>query len=399
MHHVSLFSGCGGLDLGIEGGFETFDGYVNSETLTPTSRTFLPRTGIKTILVNDVCPQAISLHRRFFVEKMNRDIKYQLESIVNLIDDGKIKDFKHPFLLSGGFPCQDFSFAGYRKGRQSHRSHDGRLNQPDTVSRGSLYLYMLKAVEQLRPKFILAENVKGLLSAENGKVFNDIITQLGKLGYICQWQLINCAHFGVPQKRERLFIIGIKADELNTFGNNLAKKNNLPSFFPNKSHIKDNNFLVTTGIAFHGLLEPTFSHDPSQNHYSKCKFLANKSQGQIEVRIDRPAPTIRSEHHGNIEFRRLLSKYGGINNKLEDTKFAQRRLTVRECARLQTFPDNYEFLEVVSGSSAYKAIGNAVPPVIAWKIASTIVEVASIICRSKPTYDYNNQKYQQYKAS
>ena len=131
---------------------------------------------------------------------------------------------------------------------------------------------------------------------------------------------------------------------------------------------------ATCGDVLLDLEEPGAASDESQRHYSKARFLTNLSQGQAEIKLDRPGPTIRSEHHGNIEYRRLSLEHGGkILDELR-RGLPERRLTVRECARIQTFPDEYQFVikskeNGISPSEAYKAIGNAVPPLLAYHIA------------------------------
>ena len=137
--------------------------------------------------------------------------------------------------------------------------------------------------------------------------------------------------------------------------------------------------IVTVRDSFIGLEEPDFSNDPSQNRYSKAKYMGAHCQGQTEVKLDSVGPTIRSEHHGNIEYRRLSKEHGGKYQDELDAGLAERRLTVRECARLQTFPDDYQFIlkrttdnVAVSSSDAYKIIGNAVPCVLAYNIAKNI---------------------------
>ena len=129
------------------------------------------------------------------------------------------------------------------------------------------------------------------------------------------------------------------------------------------------------------LKEPNESDDYSQMKYSKAKFMGNHCQGQKEISLDKLAPTIRAEHHGNIEFRRLSLKNGGKNiEELNEGKI-ERRLTLRECARIQTFPDDFNFVIpsnekkskfVVSPSIGYKLVGNAVPPLLAYHIANKI---------------------------
>ena len=117
--------------------------------------------------------------------------------------------------------------------------------------------------------------------------------------------------------------------------------------------------------------------DLAQIKYSKAKYCG-KHQGQIEVNLDGLAPTIRSEHHGNIEYRRLSSEHGGRYIDELNKGLLERRLTVRECARIQTFPDDYEFVREVKdsfqlgASSSYKLIGNAVPPFLAYHFAKRL---------------------------
>ena len=131
--------------------------------------------------------------------------------------------------------------------------------------------------------------------------------------------------------------------------------------------------------AFYGLVEPNLATDESQKKYSKAKFMGTHCQGQTEIKLNSVSPTIRSEHHGNIEFRRLSKEHGGVNFLELEKGLPERRLTIRECARLQTFPDDYQFIlpkigenVAVSASSAYKIIGNAVPCLLAYNIAMRI---------------------------
>jgi DNA (cytosine-5)-methyltransferase 1 len=109
--------------------------------------------------------------------------------------------------------------------------------------------------------------------------------------------------------------------------------------------------------------------------------MGKHCQGQQEVKLNGVAPTIRSEHHGNIEYRRLSEEHGGLHSNELKNGLKERRLTIRECARIQTFPDDYNFIipangeeKSVSASEAYKIIGNAVPPLLAYNIAKRIEE-------------------------
>ena len=136
---------------------------------------------------------------------------------------------------------------------------------------------------------------------------------------------------------------------------------------------------MTCSDAFVDLKEPEYSSDKSQQVYSKAKYMGKHCQGQTEVKLDDVGPTIRSEHHGNIEYRRLNAEHGGKHTEELTAGLPERRLTIRECARIQTFPDEYQFIlpktdknSSVSSSDAYKIIGNAVPCVLAYNIAKNI---------------------------
>ena len=136
---------------------------------------------------------------------------------------------------------------------------------------------------------------------------------------------------------------------------------------------------MTCGEAFQGLAEPEKSDDSSQKAYSKAKYYG-KMQGSSEVDLDGVGPTIRSEHHGNIEFRRLSAEHGGKHAGELAAGLVERRLSVRECARIQTFPDDYEFVfrgeqGSVNSSEAYKLVGNAVPPLLDYSIARRLEEI------------------------
>jgi DNA (cytosine-5)-methyltransferase 1 len=203
--------------------------------------------------------------------------------------------------------------------------------------------------------------------------------------------VLHAADFGVPQSRERVIFIGIKKSALNEIAlHELSKLNIADQYntYPKPSHsytLTGDNLKKPVKLAsiFHGLPEPDKSDDLSQKFYSKAKFMGKHCQGQIEIDLDNIGPTIRAEHHGNIEFRRLSINNGGkLIAEIKNEKMKERRLTPRECALIQTFPPDYEFVIhsdskkfLLAPSSAYKIIGNAVPPLLAYHIASRIEEV------------------------
>ena len=204
-------------------------------------------------------------------------------------------------------------------------------------------------------------------------------------------QVLHAGNYGVPESRERVIFIGIRRDALKREALEALEKDTIPEEFnpyPRPTHactIKDDNLLpiVTTFDVLKNLKEPEDSLDESQRIYSKAKYLGNGSQGQIEIKLDSLGPTIRSEHHGNIEFRRLSKEHGGKHVLELNSGMKERRLTPRECAMIQTFPPDYKFVMKrengrgykVSSSGAYKIIGNAVPPVLAFNIASRLQEL------------------------
>jgi DNA (cytosine-5)-methyltransferase 1 len=311
---VSLFSGCGGLDLGLEGGF-SFLGNRYRET------------PFNVIWANDIN------------EKACRTLKLNLPHTEVVCDDiTKVLQHKLEIpeadVVVGGFPCQDFSLAGKRRGL--------------TVQRGQLYLSMAEIVKIVKPKIFLAENVKGLLSWEKGLGIRTMISDFEKLGYHVEYRLHNTADFGVPQTRERVIIIGVRKD----VGNKVI--------WPTPTHSQKPESLEKSWVSLKqaiGDLELDKKHFCLPNSgFSKAKLFPG-TQGNTITKRDRPGPTMRAEHHGNIEFHYKLP----------------RRLSAREAARIQSFPDDFVFVQ--STTDAYRQIGNAVAPVFGWHLAQALKEM------------------------
>ncbi|PID28457.1 MAG: DNA (cytosine-5-)-methyltransferase [Candidatus Cloacimonadota bacterium] len=306
---LSLFTGCGGLDLGFKGNFK----FLHKE---------YSKTKFEIIWANDIDPNACLTYRNNFGHNIVcADIRDLLENkYINLFDEPMPLDTD---IVLGGFPCQDFSHAGKRKGFDSKR--------------GTLYQAMSKVIKETKPKLFLAENVKGLLTINNGDAIKQIINDFENLGYNVTYKLLLTANFEVPQKRERVLIVGTEKDILPPF--------ELPDGF-----LQEDKWLTLNDAICD--LENKEEGSVDNHFWSKAK--KNKGQGNNVVLKNKPGPTMRAEHHGNIEFH--------WNGK--------RRLSAREAARIQSFPD--EFIFFPSTSSAYKQIGNAVPPVFAWHIAKSI---------------------------
>jgi DNA (cytosine-5)-methyltransferase 1 len=303
---ISLFAGCGGLDLGFTGGFK----FLGEK---------YPQNNFEVIWANET-----------FANYFKHDV---VCGDISQILAGKYSTrlFDQPLpnkadVVLGGFPCQDFSHAGKRKGFNSQR--------------GLLYLSMAEVIKRTKPLLFVAENVRGLLTMNGGEAIQTIISDFEKLGYHVKYKLLTAADYGVPQIRERVIIVGTKKDKLPTF-----------EHVEYLNSILDKKNWVTLKRAI-GDLEKVEEGKVPNHFWSRAK--KNKGQGNNAVSADRPGPTMRTEHHGNIEFH--------WNGK--------RRLSAREAARIQSFPDNFIFYP--STSAAYKQIGNAVPPVLGWHVANAI---------------------------
>ena len=404
MNVLSLFSGCGGMDIGFEGNFKCLRRSVNVD-LHPDwivegdeKWVTLKKTIFDTIFANDIRPDAKAAWVSYFENrKENANNVYHIESIVDLVKRAKNGEKVFPEnvdVVTGGFPCQDFSISGKRKGFNSEKSHDGGKlsdDEPSVESRGQLYMWMRDVITITEPSLFIAENVKGLTNLDDVKeVIERDFAKAGVNGYlVVPAKVLNAADYGTPQSRERVIFFGFKKSALTKEALKALRAKNIKSEFdpyPPRTHaytVSDEALMpvVTCKEAFTDLAEPAESNDPSQKVYSKAKYMGKHCQGQTEIKINGIGPTIRSEHHGNIEYRRLSAEHGGTMTDELNAGLEERRLTVRECARIQTFPDDYNFIlkktdqnVSVSSSDAYKIIGNAVPCMLAYNIAQHLSE-------------------------
>ncbi len=307
---VSLFSGCGGMDLGFRGGFEFLGKKYEKKNFRLLWANDIDKSACETFIKNfkhEVVCDDINT-----ILKSNHSMGFFEKSIPNKTD-----------IVLGGFPCQDFSHAGKRKGFNSER--------------GLLYQSMAEVIKKTNPILFIAENVRGILTIDHGKAIKTIIRDFEKLGYNVVYRLLTAADYEVPQIRQRVIIVG-------------TRKDRLPSFEYPDPVLDENNWINLKKAI--GDLENIGEGKIANHYWSKAK--KNNGQGNSTVLINKPGPTMRTEHHGNIEYH--------WNNK--------RRLSAREAARIQSFPDNFIFYP--STSSAYKQIGNAVAPVFAWHIATAV---------------------------
>lgn len=404
---VSLFSGCGGLDLG----------FINA--------------GFEVIWANDFFPDAVETYKR------------NIGNHITLGDITKIPSSEIPDnfdILLGGFPCQGFSIANKKRSMEDERNF--------------LYKEMLRIVKDKKPAFFLAENVKGLLSMHDGKVIEMIVNDFKKIGYDVDYRLVNSADYGVPQVRERVLIMG----------NRLGTKNKFPPsthydlFSKSNSRTQNLKPYISVKDATQHLADLWISYNPIQhkgkrifNHIARtnvhdkfwgrkykvkqseiCDYLKSwrNKKGISTKKVDEYFGYRHTAGHwfrkdngsGSIpnpddwwKLKKLLgfdSKYDQKVTTLElkEIKFEQslrinnwdrpsdtitatgpeihpnkkRRMSVRECAIIQTFPDNFIF----EGSlgNMYKQIGNAVPVLLGEKVAHSIKEVLT------KNYSINNRK-------
>ena len=396
---MSLFSGCGGMDMGFEGGFIASQKSFASMDKMISSRlgdnwVILKKNRFNTIFANDIFTEAGLAWTNYMKRFGTSPETYRYDSIVDLVKESEAGFDTFPTqvdIVLGGFPCQDFSVSGKRQGFHSQKMHDGSqriTDEPSIETRGMLYYWMKNVIEVVKPKMFVAENVKGLVNLANVKdiITNDFKRADGDGYFVFPPRILNSSHYGVPQARERVIFIGVRKDALKPdIRLKLEENPDSPDVtpYPTITHGDTPDLLppVTCRDVLYYLPEPHESRDLSQQTYSKAKFLSNGSQGQIEINMSGLSPTIRSEHHGNIEYRRLSKEHGGKNIDELLSGMRERRLTPRECALLQSFPPDYEFVKKttsgrtryrVSPSVAYKMIGNAVPPVMAFRLANRI---------------------------
>lgn len=294
---VSLFSGCGGMDLGFRGGFHVF------------GKTY-PRQPFDIAWANDFNPAACETYRRNVGAEIVCD---DIHKVINEIPE-------RTDVLIGGFPCQDISINGLRKGADGDRS--------------GLYRAMVQVTARCRPQVFVAENVKGLTQDYNKESLRQVLAAFEALGYNVSYQVYLAADYGVPQMRERVFIVGT-APGVEPFSPPLP--------------VAGREGWMTTEEAIRDL--EAMDEDPAINHiWSRAK--SSPDQGMRRLKADRPSDTIRAEHHGNIQFHYRLP----------------RRISMREAARLQSFPDDFIFESGLR--QIERQVGNAVPPILGWHFAN-----------------------------
>ena len=347
MKFLDLFAGIGGFRLGMESAGHECVGFCEIDKFARASY------------------QAI------------HDTKGELElHDITTVSDEFIRGIGRVDIICGGFPCQAFSIAGNRRGFED--------------TRGTLFFEIARFASILRPQYLFLENVKGLLNHENGITFETIISTLDELGYNVEWQVLNSKDFGVPQNRERVFIIGHSRRYRSRFLFPLSGENQPTS---SQSVIKIGN-VNPSGNGMNGEvyqadgLAPTLTTNKGEGQKIAIKSNTIKQFGVLQPNFnqcgvvyetDGIAPTIRAYQGGGLEPKIIQRGHGynqggehdiaptltsnsyHENNHLSDG-FRIRKLTPRECWRLQGFPD-WAFdkaQEVNSNSQLYKQAGNSV---------------------------------------
>ena len=401
------------MDLGFEGGFLVNrhcipEGSPYIEKIINANFAVLQGTPFRLVFANDILPEAHTAWVNHFGKLGYSPDTYRFESIVDLVKRHRAGERVFPErvdVVTGGFPCQDFSVAGKRRGFNSHKDHRGRRIEGDLASvetRGMLYYWMREVVSIVQPKVFIAENVKGLVNlADVKEVIQQDFQHAGDGYLVLPPRVLHAADYGVSQSRERVIFIGVKRSALREEARRALEgaasatqhatspQEGIPAeydLYPTPTHgytHAGEGLLppVTLGEIFQGLAEPTESDDPSQRYYSRAKYMGSHCQGQKEVNLSGIGPTIRSEHHGNIEFRRLSAAHGGQHREELALGLQERRLTPRECGLIQTFPPDYELVIPagkgfrLSATGAYRVVGNAVPPLLGYHIAKRLEKV------------------------
>jgi DNA (cytosine-5)-methyltransferase 1 len=317
----SLFCGCGGSDLGVLGGFKFVDKKYDK----------LP-TEIKYAI--DIDQKAINTYNHNFKHK----------AVIGSVTDCKEKDIPNIDILIGGFPCQSFSTVNPTK------------NPFD--ERGQLYKDMARILKQKKPIAFIAENVKGLMVLKKGKIFKSVLKEFEDQGYNLSYKLLNAANFGVPQKRQRVFIVGIRKD----FNQKFVFPDNI---FHENPKEKQNGWVPLKKV-IDSLVPEDEKYYFSKKAVEGMKNAKNNMKRGLWQDLDKPCLTVTSH----------LAKVS-LNSRdpvllVDPKKELYRRFTPLEAARIQSFPDKFKF--VGSEADAYRQIGNAIPPILIWHVAKALIE-------------------------
>ncbi|KAA9520721.1 DNA (cytosine-5-)-methyltransferase [Listeria monocytogenes] len=363
MRFLDLFAGIGGFRLGMERAGHECVGYVEIDKFARMSYQVIHDT----------------------------EGEWTREDITKVTDDEWRTLRGTVDIICGGFPCQSFSIAGKRLGFEE--------------TRGTLFFEIARAAKQIQPRYLFLENVKGLLSHNKGETFATILTALHELGYDAEWQILNSKDFGVPQNRERVFIIGHlrgeRTGKVFPFGgkdttitqNDIKVMNDPKKVRDQLEYDSINRFYDVSGIAptldtMQGgnrepkIAVPVLTPDRPEKRQNGRRFKEDGEEMFTLTAQDKHGVAIIQKPRGCNEggmhkiAPTLSANSWQENNLLKQNGLRIRKLTPRECWRLQGFPD-WAFdraAEVNSNSQLYKQAGNSVTENVIWKIAKLFKE-------------------------
>lgn len=347
---VSLFSGAGGLDLGLElAGIDAVMGTEFTNSILKNKERYdehRSKSIFNICYSNDNFKEANQTYNAMFnssIIKHDKDIR-------------KVASFPTNEVMIGGFPCPGFSSAGPRL-----------IDDP----RNFLYVHFIRALIETQPAFFIAENVKGLLNLAKGEVFKQVVEDFSSAGYEVKAKLVNARDYGVPQSRERVFLIGTNIKKI-------KKEYDWTYSFPETTNGPGKDPYISLKQALKNLPEnpdDVFSGSFSSIYLSRNRKKKWSDQSFTIQASGRQAP-LWPGGEPMVKVNKDLWKFVGDKN---------RRLSVREVARIQTFPDWFEFSDGNNISASknnrlnkqYKQIGNAVPVELARKIIRPVAEFFS----------------------
>lgn len=309
---ASLFCGCGGTDVGILGNFDFLGKHYDSNNM-------------EIVYANDIDDNACKIfEENFGLKPDNRDIRQ--------VASNELPDFD---ILTGGFPCQSFSIIA---------QNPKRLGVKD--DRGKLFFEMCRILRDKKPKCFIAENVKGLLTANQKSAFPLILQEFENSGYDVKYMILNSANYGVPQKRERVIMVGFRKDLKIDFT------------FPNQVITDEDLFEPLKKVIESNVDEKYYFSEKAVAGMMKKREKMNKGRAQD---IEKPCNTVGA-HLAKVSL-----------NSTDPVLFngsRYRRFTPREVARIQSFPEKFSL--VGTEAAQYRALGNAIPPVMIWYVANKV---------------------------
>ena len=309
---ASFFCGCGGTDVGLLGDFDFQGKHYDSNNM-------------EIVYANDIDPNACAIfEKNFGVIPDSRDIRE--------VKSDEIPEFD---ILTGGFPCQSFSIVA---------QNPVRLGIKD--ERGKLFFEMCRVLREKQPKCFIAENVKGIMTANKRSAFPLILKEFEDSGYDVKYSILNSANYGVPQKRERVIIVGFRKDLKIDFK------------FPNLVFENEEEFIPLSTVVEDTVDEKYFFSARAVEGMMKNRESMNKGRAQD---VTKPCNTVGA-HLAKVS----LNSTDPV--LMVDGRY--RRFTPREVARIQSFPESFEL--VGSESAQYRALGNAIPPVMFWYVANAV---------------------------